>query len=289
MKHNILFPTFLFCFCFICQRVHAQLEVEYNNNVKIEKSMSLCTDRDPFTVLNLEQISDDVYHTWYGIQAHMKTRNTQPTGSIVSIYGFADGSSTTSNYTSITPMIGVYGRASMSSSASNLFSAGVAGVANTNSGIGVYGAISTTDNPFPTNNYVSYAGYFAGGVRVTGTLTAAAVSTTSDSRLKESIRNLNDSATSRIQLLRPVEYKFKQDSVHYTYEKDAAEMKINHYGLLAQEVQEVFPNLVYESKDGYLSINYTELIPVLIQSVQELSSEVAELKAQLNEIQTQKK
>lgn len=286
MKKKLIFAGILLL---SIQSIYAQLEVQSNNNVKIDRTMSIGTDRDPYARLNIEATSDEQYNTWYGVKAHIKTRNTMPTGPVIGLYGYADGSTTTNNYTSITPMIGVYGRASMSSSASNLFSAGVAGVANTKSGIGVYGAISTTDNPFPTNNYVSYAGYFAGGVRVTGTLTAAAVTTTSDSRLKESIRNLNDSATNRLQLLRPVEYKFKQDSVHYTYEKDAAEMKINHYGLLAQEVQEVFPNLVYENKDGYLSINYTELIPVLIQSVQELSSEVLGLKAQLNELKAKKR
>ena len=40
--------------------------------------------------------------------------------------------------------------------------------------------------------------------------------------------------------------------------------------------------------DGYLSINYTELIPVLIKSVQDLSAEVTELKAQVKELQSKK-
>lgn len=43
------------------------------------------------------------------------------------------------------------------------------------------------------------------------------------------------------------------------------------YGLLAQEVAHVFPELVEEDKDGYQYVNYLELIPVLISAMQELA------------------
>ena len=211
-------------------------------------------------------------------------RNTMPTGPIIGLYGFADASNLTLTYT-FSPAIGVFGRAYTTSYSSPGFNAGVAGIAYYYGGIGVYGAIYPGYSfSFPTTSPGTYAGYFAGGVNVTGTLTAAAVTTTCDSRLKEDISNLNDSVTNNIQLLRPVEYKFKPDSVHYTYNKDAFEMKISHYGLLAQEVQKIFPNLVYESGDGYLSINYIELIPLLVKSVQELSNEVEILKSEMQKV-----
>lgn len=286
MKKNLIFAGILLL---SIQSIYAQLEVQSNNNVKIDRTMSIGTDRDPYARLNIEATSDEQYNTWYGVKAHIKTRNTMPTGPVIGLYGYVDGSPTTGNYP-ITPMVGVYGKAYMSQYATNRFSAGVVGVANIYGGFGVYGAISSTyDYALPTTNYIgAYAGYFAGNVKVTATLYAASVSTSSDSRLKENIRNMNDSATANIQQLRPVEYKLKQDSIHCLYGEDAYEMKVNHYGLLAQEVQEIFPNLVYESKDGYLSINYLELIPVLIKSVQELSSEVMDLKTQLNELKTEK-
>lgn len=43
------------------------------------------------------------------------------------------------------------------------------------------------------------------------------------------------------------------------------------YGLLAQEVAHVFPELVEVDKDGHQYVNYLELIPVLISAVQELA------------------
>ena len=41
-----------------------------------------------------------------------------------------------------------------------------------------------------------------------------------------------------------------------------------------------FSDMVHEDGAGYLSVNYTELIPLLIQAVQELSAKVEELKKQ---------
>ena len=47
-----------------------------------------------------------------------------------------------------------------------------------------------------------------------------------------------------------------------------------HFGVSAQELLEIYPNLVKEGQDGYLAVNYTELIPVLIRSIQELKQEL---------------
>ena len=290
MKSKLLVGAMLFCACFCIQSAHAQLEVESTNNVKIGKTMSIATTRDPYALLNLSRTSDAQSSIWYGVKAHMKSRNSMPTGPIISLYGYSDASSVTSNYP-INTVIGVFGRACMTQYTYSQFSAGVAGVANMYGGIGVYGAMingSNTSYSFPTASLGSYAGYFAGSVKVTGTLTAPGLTTTSDSRLKENIQDLNNSVIGNLHLLRPVEYMLKPDSVQYVYLDGAKEMKVNHYGLVAQEVQELFPNLVYEDSNGYLSINYIELIPVLIKSIQELSTEVSDLKAHVNHLQTTK-
>lgn len=48
--------------------------------------------------------------------------------------------------------------------------------------------------------------------------------------------------------------------------------------MIAQEIQDIYPDLVYEGGDGFLSVNYVELIPLLIQSIQSLKNEVDQLK-----------
>ena len=62
-------------------------------------------------------------------------------------------------------------------------------------------------------------------------------------------------------------------------EKRKARSEKLHYGFIAQEVQEVFPELVQKNKDNdMLNLNTTEVIPFLVKAVQELSAEVEALK-----------
>lgn len=40
----------------------------------------------------------------------------------------------------------------------------------------------------------------------------------------------------------------------------------------------IYPDLVREGQDGYLGVNYTELVPILIRSIQELKQELDEVR-----------
>ena len=53
-------------------------------------------------------------------------------------------------------------------------------------------------------------------------------------------------------------------------------------GLLAQEVQKVFPELVNEDKNGMLSLNYQGLIPILIKALKEQNKIYLTLENQLS-------
>ena len=89
---------------------------------------------------------------------------------------------------------------------------------------------------------------------------------TSDYRIKENVENINISKYN-IDNLRPVTYKNK-----LTNKKE--------FGLIAHEVQEVFPDLVSGIKDDETnqSVNYTSLISLLIKEIQELKNEIKILK-----------
>ena len=56
---------------------------------------------------------------------------------------------------------------------------------------------------------------------------------------------------------------------------------IEKIGLLAQEVQKAFPELVKQAgdKEGTLSVNYQGMIPVLINAIKEQQKQIDELKA----------
>ena len=51
-----------------------------------------------------------------------------------------------------------------------------------------------------------------------------------------------------------------------------------HYALSAEQLEEVFPELVYTNTDKSKSINYVEMIPLLLQSINELRSELNRMK-----------
>lgn len=152
-------------------------------------------------------------------------------------------------------------------------------------GAGVYG---TNSADLPTTISEKFAGYFWGNTKVNGDIYANNISNTSDARLKTNITDIKQDAISKVNELHPIRFQWQQvedivveeDSTitkvpHFSSDVD---LKLEHYGLLAQEVQKLFPELVHEDKAGYLSVNYIELIPLLIQAVQELSAEVEKLK-----------
>ena len=115
---------------------------------------------------------------------------------------------------------------------------------------------------------------------VTSTFNAIQVSQTlthSDARAKTGIRNFN-SGMDVLKQLRPVSYNFTngvQRSVSYNqYTGDNVGI-----GLLAQELEEVLPNLVFTDDEGRKLVDYVSLIPVLIDAIQTLQQEVEELKS----------
>ena len=99
----------------------------------------------------------------------------------------------------------------------------------------------------------------------------------SDARAKTNIRSLAPaSGLDIISRLRPVTYNFIES------ERDAHSPRpdVDQIGLLAQEVRTVLPSIVLEDEEGRLLVNYTALIPVLIEAIQTLQGEVEELRRQ---------
>lgn len=55
-------------------------------------------------------------------------------------------------------------------------------------------------------------------------------------------------------------------------------------GFIAQELEEIYPELVHTNDDGYKSVNYVNMVIPLTQAVKELDAENQELKAEIAEI-----
>ena len=50
------------------------------------------------------------------------------------------------------------------------------------------------------------------------------------------------------------------------------------YGVIAQEIEEILPELVTTKENGYKAVKYDKLVSLLIEGIKELSSEIKELK-----------
>jgi len=49
-------------------------------------------------------------------------------------------------------------------------------------------------------------------------------------------------------------------------------------GVIAQEVEEIFPTLVTTRENGYKAVQYEKFVPILIEAIKELKAEIDELK-----------
>lgn len=99
----------------------------------------------------------------------------------------------------------------------------------------------------------------------------------SDSRLKENINDLNG-ALDNLDKIRGVEYDWTDEYLESRGGEDETFARKHDVGVIAQELQEVLPEAVSERPDGYLGVRYEKIVPLLVQAIKELKSEVTELK-----------
>jgi len=237
------------------------------------------------------------YSLLYGVQMDKKLEVNSFTSGLYDNIGLQSTAIITN--TSPTKMaIGVLGIGGNGLSGKNF---GVFGyLAGNKNGAGVFGT-TWSDLNISVPGY--YAAFFYGHAYVTHNIHAAAFLTTSDIRLKENIVEVsqtedNISFLDKILSIDVLEYNYKDRTTDYypelshgvsLSEDDAMKASVlksdkRHYGVSAQDLQKLFPNLVEEEQDGYLSVNYVEMVPVLLRSIQELKQEIDELKEELNEL-----
>ena len=139
------------------------------------------------------------------------------------------------------------------------------------------GAVSITDDTTNSGTYYPLLSVSATGtlstsntsssklsyVPSTGTLTTVDLNTTSDIKFKENIQTI-DSALEMINRIDGVSFNWKE-----TGKKS--------YGVVAQQLQEVLPELVSEEERG-LSVSYLPIIAILIEAIKEQQKQINDLK-----------
>ena len=114
----------------------------------------------------------------------------------------------------------------------------------------------------------------AGTIRCTGFLN------TSDARFKQHVRPLAG-ALAGVRALRPVRYDWNALG-----QQHGGTAGTEQVGLLAQEVEQVYPELVSTDAQGYKAVNYAQLTPVLIGAIKELAARNASLETRNATLET---
>jgi len=99
-----------------------------------------------------------------------------------------------------------------------------------------------------------------------------------DSRLKENVKLITDSLD-RLKEINGVTFYWKDGftNVH--------SFKGNDCGILAQEVEYTFPELVeINTKTGYRELDYKKLNPILIEAIKDLSKKVDKLEKEIKQL-----
>ncbi len=114
------------------------------------------------------------------------------------------------------------------------------------------------------------------GLKVNGTLNATAdvvAYTSSDKRLKDNLKPIKSSLDKVSKLSG---YEFDWNDKQETYQG-------HDVGVVAQEVEEVMPEIVTTRDNGYKAVKYEKLVPLLIESIKELKEEIDGLKNKLGD------
>jgi|GEM_PF-2044098 len=113
--------------------------------------------------------------------------------------------------------------------------------------------------------------YCENGASFNGQVNAPSFYHPSDQRFKQNVRPLGGALAS-VLALRGVRYEWNAPGVQRGGKAGAPQV-----GLIAQELEKVYPELVSIDKDGYKAVNYSQLTPVLIEAIKELKAENAAL------------
>jgi hypothetical protein len=218
------------------------------------------------------------------------------TGNPIRNYGamFAATGGNGINNVSLIDNMGVYASAvsTSGSSSSNNYGVYARATNNLNAQCTNYGIWAEAFDPF--NTQISWAGWFDGDVHIEGTnssrsgyalrvngdafLSAGSTWQTSDQRFKTNIQKL-ENASDKLKKLNGYTYLFKTEEF-----KKRNFSKTEQIGLIAQELKEVFPQLVREGSDGYLAVNYEGMIPVLLEGFKEQQAQIEAQQQQIKEL-----
>jgi Chaperone of endosialidase len=121
----------------------------------------------------------------------------------------------------------------------------------------------------PTGTYI---------LEINGNLKTAGITETSDIRWKKDVRTLSNSLE-KVGQLRGVSYNWRKDEFPDKKFDDKEQI-----GLIAQEVEKIYPQLVDTDALGFKSVQYSKVVALLIEALKEQQGEINSLKAEVSKM-----
>jgi hypothetical protein len=207
----------------------------------------------------------------------IETINSNQNTTITQVNQFAAGAYATAN--------GANGLASGAFSAANNKVASITGTTNqitvtgtTTPTLSLPQSINTTASvQFGSFGVGTAASGITGEIRATNEVTAYY---SSDERLKENIQEI-DAALYKLRKVRGVMFDWKDEVIEQRGGEDKYFVRKHDTGVIAQEIEQVLPEVVATRKDGYKAVRYEKLAGLIIQAINELADEVEEIKQRL--------
>lgn len=259
--------------------------VVLNNNYDVESNSIQIDLNSFFRFQNNYNLSVHAYGTWWVgyLDYYDYLSSTQGSESL-----YQNVISTMVNQTGKDRNYGFFGIAGNAATGWNYAVSGI--LYGENGGSGIYGS-SKYDEGFISKD--CYAGLFHGDLKTTDVVYATAYNTLADSRLNKDMEQILSGSLDKLMQINVYKYDLEQFSLdngngtsldYFNNESELLDKK--HFGLSGQEIKDIYPSLVSQSQDGHLSINYNEMIPIMIQSIQELKKELDETRAELNTLKS---
>jgi hypothetical protein len=165
-------------------------------------------------------------------------------------------------------VIGYQAGYSASNSSSNIFIGNQAGYSETGSNKLII-ENSSSATPLISGDFTSDF------LKINGSAEAVAFTQVSDIALKKNITQLTD-AVEKLSLLRGIYFDWNTTENPGVYLKGGRQI-----GVIAQEVEKVFPELVWVNDLGFKTVDYTKLSPILIEAVREQQNKIEDQQKQL--------
>ena len=245
--------------------VLGNLRVE-GNTTEINVSNIFLADKDIIVAANANATLSDLNG------AGLQIGNISAGGNITFFYNSISNSMVLSHGANIANTVGVTGNIDASGNISGLY---LLGNGSQLTGISA-GAVIADDTTTNSNYYPVFATATSGSLTTatisstkltfnpsSGTLTAVDVNTSSDAKFKENVQQIA-SAVDTINSIQGVSFNWKETGQR-------------SYGIIAQELAEVLPELVHSAERG-LTVSYLPLIAILIEAIKEQQQQIDQLK-----------